>query len=53
MDLTRLFDRFFYGNNIYQADNILENAPPTKHHGVISVWYILNNYYQVLLFISQ
>ena len=40
MDLTRLFDRFLYGNFIYQVDNILESALPTKHHSVIFIRYI-------------
>ncbi|RYC75681.1 hypothetical protein G51EAM_00610 [Candidatus Nanoperiomorbus periodonticus] len=39
MSLTLLFDYFLYGNNIYQVNNILKSALPTKHHSVISVWY--------------
>ena len=40
MSLMLPFDRFLYGNNIYQVNNILESALPTKHRSVIFVRYI-------------
>jgi len=40
MSLTLSFDYFLCGNNIYQVNNILESALPTKHHSVIFVWYL-------------
>ena len=35
MSLMLPFYYFLCGNNIYQVNNILESAPPTKHRSVI------------------
>lgn len=49
MSLMLPFDYFLYGNNIYQVNNILESALPTKHRSVIFVWYI----YKIIIILSS
>ena len=49
MSLMLPFDYFLCGNNIYQVNNILESALPTKHHGVIFIRYI----YKIIIILSS